>query len=78
VLTIAANVKIMAAMTRKSIQVSDSLLWRLAMVRDLLVELSTIPSQCACEKVTQEPWRLSPIFLSSYAGGRWGEIKEYS
>jgi hypothetical protein len=28
VLTIAANVKIMAAMTRKSIQFSDSLLWR--------------------------------------------------
>jgi hypothetical protein len=46
VLTIAANVKIMAAMTRKSIQVSDSLLWRrLAMARGLLVMLSMIASQ---------------------------------
>jgi hypothetical protein len=36
----------MAAMTRKSIQVSDSLLWRRrAMVRDLLVMLSMIASQ---------------------------------
>jgi hypothetical protein len=51
VLTITANVKTMAAMTRKSIHVSDSLLWRLAMVRVLLVELSTIASQCASEKV---------------------------
>jgi hypothetical protein len=69
----------MAAMTRKSIHVSDSLLWRrLAMTWVLLVELSTIASQCACEKVTEEPWRPSPIFLGAHAGGRWGEIKEYS
>jgi hypothetical protein len=46
VLTITANVKIMAAMTRKSIQVSDSLLWRrLAMARGLLVMLFMVASQ---------------------------------
>jgi hypothetical protein len=45
VLTIAANVKIMAAMTRKSIQVSAILLRRRAMARGLLVMLSMIASQ---------------------------------
>jgi hypothetical protein len=70
VLTIAANVKTMAAMTRKSIQVSESLLWRLAMVRVLFVELSTIASQCASEKVYGAT--LAPIpDLSDFARRRW-------
>jgi hypothetical protein len=68
--TITANVKTMAAMTRKSIQVSESLLWRLAMVRVLFVELSTIASQCASEKVYGAT--LAPIpDLSRLARRRW-------